>query len=293
MTDIVVQLTHSQGGMKGQVQEFSGPEITIGRSPCFTLHFPSGEPGVSREHAKIVQVIDTYKLLTLRDTFGTFVNGKRIKEAVLADGDEIEFGAGGPKVIFKVVNSFDCSVKQVQKLAEKSEVVSDINVRSSRWDLKKSVSKATVLLPDDKEESSPSSTSQLDSGTYAVSLTSSRLTVPVETSSNPSLHGFADGRSVKSSMKIAMPLCVTSQSMESIFNIVENETHKNNKFKLLLDMSKVHQIEQDGLSRLYELSQLVKKNGSPKIIIRRPNRVILDALILSNTTSLFEIRNDM
>ena len=93
-------------------------------------------------------------------------------------------------------------------------------------------------------------------------------------------------------MKIAMPNCVSAVSVGTVFDIASARIAEHKKFRLLLDMSSVHQIEQDGLNKLYDLTQLMKSSGSPKIIIRRPNRVIRDALILSNTTSLFEIWED-
>jgi pSer/pThr/pTyr-binding forkhead associated (FHA) protein len=92
---IIVQLIHIQGGMKGQIQEYSDSEISIGRLPSYTLHFPPDEPGVSREHAKILRDGNQFKLITLKDKFGTFVNGRQVKEAVLRNGDVIEFGTGG------------------------------------------------------------------------------------------------------------------------------------------------------------------------------------------------------
>ena len=98
--NIVVQLIHIHGGMKGQIQEFSEPVVTIGRVPSFMLHFPPNEPGVSREHAKIVRDGNQFKLITLKDTYGTYVNGKQVKVTFLRNGDVIEFGTGGPKVSF-------------------------------------------------------------------------------------------------------------------------------------------------------------------------------------------------
>jgi hypothetical protein len=37
----------------------------------------------------------------------------------------------------------------------------------------------------------------------------------------------------------------------------------------------------------------MKSTGSPKIVIRKPSRVVRDALILSNTLNLFEIRDNV
>jgi pSer/pThr/pTyr-binding forkhead associated (FHA) protein len=96
---IVVQLIHIHGGLKGEIREFDGNEITIGRLPSCSVKFPADEPGVSREHATIVRDGNQFKL-TDRSRFGTFVNGKQVKTAYLRSGDVIEFGPGGPKASF-------------------------------------------------------------------------------------------------------------------------------------------------------------------------------------------------
>jgi len=101
--EITVQLIHIHGGLKGEIQEFTDPVITIGRVPSYTLHFPAGEPGVSREHARIERNGNQFKLIALKDTFGTFVNGRQVREALLRNGDVIEFGSAGPKVSFNTV----------------------------------------------------------------------------------------------------------------------------------------------------------------------------------------------
>lgn len=97
---IMVQLIHIHGGLKGEIQEFTEPVITIGRLPSFTVHFAADEPGVSREHARIERDGNQFKLIALKDKFGTFVNGKQVRVALLRNGDVIEFGSYGPKVSF-------------------------------------------------------------------------------------------------------------------------------------------------------------------------------------------------
>lgn len=97
---MLITLIHIQGGMKGEIQEFLDSVITIGRLPSLTLHFPSDEPGVSRTHAKIEREGNQFKLYDL-SKFGTFVNGKQVKEVYLKNGDVLEFGPGGPKVSFQ------------------------------------------------------------------------------------------------------------------------------------------------------------------------------------------------
>lgn len=99
---ITVQLIHIHGGLKGEIQEFNAPVITIGRLPELTLRFPAEEPGVSREHARIEREGNQFRLLALKDKFGTFLNGKQVREALLKNGDVIEFGSGGPKVSFNM-----------------------------------------------------------------------------------------------------------------------------------------------------------------------------------------------
>jgi len=98
--DIVVQLIHIQGPLRGEIQEFSGPEIAIGRHPSCHLQFPKDLAIISRNHARIVREGNRHKLID-ESTNGTFVNGKAAKEAYLKSGDVLTFAEeGGPKVSF-------------------------------------------------------------------------------------------------------------------------------------------------------------------------------------------------
>lgn len=96
---ITVQLVHIHGPMKGEIQEFSKDLITIGRLPTSDLRVPVDLTIVSRKHAEIVRDGNQFKLID-RSTNGTFVNGKKITEVLLKDGDVLEFADGGPKVSF-------------------------------------------------------------------------------------------------------------------------------------------------------------------------------------------------
>jgi len=96
---IIVQLVHIQGPLKGQIQEFSDPEILIGRRPSCHLRFPVDLTIISREHATIIREGNRFRVVD-KSANGTFVNGKRIKEAYLKDGDVMSFAEGGPKVSF-------------------------------------------------------------------------------------------------------------------------------------------------------------------------------------------------
>jgi len=96
---IVVQLVHIYGPLKGEIQEFSESMILIGRHPSCHVLFPKDVAIVSRRHAQIVREGNRFKLIDQSDN-GTFVNGKRVKEAYLKDGDVLIFAEGGPKVSF-------------------------------------------------------------------------------------------------------------------------------------------------------------------------------------------------
>ncbi|MCB2181908.1 MAG: FHA domain-containing protein [Desulfobulbaceae bacterium] len=96
---IIVQLIHIEGPLKGQIVELSDTEIKIGRHPSCQLKFPADMNIISREHAKIIREGNRFKLAD-QSANGTIVNGRRIKETFLKDGDVITISEGGPKVSF-------------------------------------------------------------------------------------------------------------------------------------------------------------------------------------------------
>lgn len=96
---IVIQLIHIEGPLKGEIQEFSDTEISIGRHASCHVQFPKDLRIVSRDHARIIREGNRFKLMNLSKN-GTYLNGKRIPEAYLKDGDVLMFAEGGPKVSF-------------------------------------------------------------------------------------------------------------------------------------------------------------------------------------------------
>ncbi len=96
---IVVQLIHIFGPMKGEIQEFTGESISIGRDPSCDLRFPADLAVVSRKHVRIIREGNLFRLIDSSSN-GTYVNGKRVKEISLRNGDVLEFAMGGPKVSF-------------------------------------------------------------------------------------------------------------------------------------------------------------------------------------------------
>lgn len=96
---IVVQLIHISGPMKGEIQEFPEGAITIGRHPSCHVRFPLEFTSISRKHAEIVREGNKFRLID-HSANGTFVNGKKVQEIFLKEGDVLEFAEGGPKVSF-------------------------------------------------------------------------------------------------------------------------------------------------------------------------------------------------
>ncbi len=86
------------GRLDGKLSHFPlGAKTTLGRNPTNTLRLADRE--VSKEHATIERVGSTFILRDLSSSNGTFVNGRRIRELKLRDGDELTLG--NSRLIFR------------------------------------------------------------------------------------------------------------------------------------------------------------------------------------------------
>jgi len=105
MVKKTITLTYLSGPKKGQNLTFKeGDEITIGRYKSSTIVFDGPEnKAVSRKHATIeclldcidaTSVVPEYFLIKDHSTNGTRVNGKRIENGPLKDGDVLSFSKG-------------------------------------------------------------------------------------------------------------------------------------------------------------------------------------------------------
>ncbi|HEX6058277.1 MAG TPA: FHA domain-containing protein, partial [Gemmatimonadaceae bacterium] len=95
-----VELRILSGARAGRHERFEKSVVTIGRHPLCDLRFDAtGDLDVSARHAEL-RVLDGRILLRdLGSTNGTFVNGVRAEgEWELRDGDELSFGAAGPRL---------------------------------------------------------------------------------------------------------------------------------------------------------------------------------------------------
>jgi FHA domain len=82
-------LVEDRDGVPGTPHRL-GPTTTIGRTPDNQIVVPLKE--VSRKHAQIIAVAGGYVLRDLGSPNGTSVNGERVQEHKLQDGDKIVMG---------------------------------------------------------------------------------------------------------------------------------------------------------------------------------------------------------
>jgi len=102
----MIRLCQTKGADTGRELEFEQDLIRIGRMPDSDLNFdPEVDLDASGRHAEIRNQDGRYLLVDAGSRNGTWLNGQRIKHAALGDGDEIEFGRGGPKILIASVRS--------------------------------------------------------------------------------------------------------------------------------------------------------------------------------------------
>jgi hypothetical protein len=85
-----VLVVRSGGGRAGEVFEQIGARTLIGRSPECDVFLD--DVTVSRRHAELLHDGEQVMIRDLGSLNGTFVNRRRIEEAVLEDDDELQIG---------------------------------------------------------------------------------------------------------------------------------------------------------------------------------------------------------
>ena len=78
------------GTQIGRMFKLEGKDYVVGRS--ITAAIQLDDDGVSRKHAEIRRTPDGVSVVDLGSTNGTWVNGRKIKELTLSDGDKIRIG---------------------------------------------------------------------------------------------------------------------------------------------------------------------------------------------------------
>ncbi|MEE9515226.1 MAG: trypsin-like peptidase domain-containing protein [Candidatus Brocadiales bacterium] len=96
-----IVFVHLSGSKRGSTEVFTEARLNVGTDPGNELCFdPSIDRHAAPFHAEIGEQKDGKYLLRSRAA-GISVNNQRVEEAMLHDGDMIEFGEGGPKVCFR------------------------------------------------------------------------------------------------------------------------------------------------------------------------------------------------
>jgi FHA domain/Protein of unknown function (DUF3662) len=80
-----------QGGQPIRSWPLAAPELSIGRAEHSDI--PLADPGVSRNHARVVREGDDFIVEDLRSTNGTEVNGQPIRRRRLANGDLLKLAS--------------------------------------------------------------------------------------------------------------------------------------------------------------------------------------------------------
>ena len=73
-----------------QVYQINSNETVVGRSS--DADFRLVDLYVSRHHARIVRKNGKYQIVDLNSTHGTFINGQRVEDQALRDGDQVRLG---------------------------------------------------------------------------------------------------------------------------------------------------------------------------------------------------------
>jgi pSer/pThr/pTyr-binding forkhead associated (FHA) protein len=101
-----IRLHQTFGAHAGRTRELDQDVITFGRLPSSDVAFdPHADLDASGSHAEIRREGAVWVLRDVGSRNGTLVAGRPIQRHELSDGDEIEFGTGGPRVRVELVAS--------------------------------------------------------------------------------------------------------------------------------------------------------------------------------------------
>jgi hypothetical protein len=96
---VTLRVLHTFGRNAGAVQSLHKDVVRFGRAPDNDVVFdPEYDRDASGHHAEARLEASRWVLTDLQSRNGTFVRGQRVQKHLLASGDEITFGAKGPRV---------------------------------------------------------------------------------------------------------------------------------------------------------------------------------------------------
>jgi hypothetical protein len=97
---LVAWLVHAAGPSRGRDLRLGSGTLRVGSSRDCEIPV-LGDDYVSSRHAEVVVERGAVKLRDLQSRNGTFVNGARVDEVILNDGDRVRFGT--TELVFKCV----------------------------------------------------------------------------------------------------------------------------------------------------------------------------------------------
>jgi S1-C subfamily serine protease len=106
---MAIVLTHLSGGQSGRKEILTKDRIGLGRALDNDVIFTSQDLRASAHHAEIiVNGVEVY-IRDLQSTNGTYVNGVKIQQSRLRNGNVIELGRRGPKLLFEMKDPEEAS----------------------------------------------------------------------------------------------------------------------------------------------------------------------------------------
>ena len=95
----MIRIQHLSGSLQGQTSNSGKQVVRIGRAPDCDVRFDAAkDPKVSGHHAEFLYEDGQWFVVDTGSTNGTLVEGARITKQRLRQDEEIQIGAGGPKV---------------------------------------------------------------------------------------------------------------------------------------------------------------------------------------------------
>ena len=108
----MIRLHQTFGAHAGRVLDLDKELIRFGRLPDNEVAFdPHADLDASGRHAELRSEQGAWVLVDVGSRNGTLVRGQRITRHVVNDGDEIEFGLGGPRVRIELVGEARSSAR--------------------------------------------------------------------------------------------------------------------------------------------------------------------------------------
>jgi len=95
----MIRIKHLSGSLQGRISSSGKQVVRIGRAEDCDVRFDAArDPKVSGHHAEFLYEDGQWFIVDTGSTNGTLVDGERIRKQRLRQGEEIQIGAGGPKV---------------------------------------------------------------------------------------------------------------------------------------------------------------------------------------------------